>query len=90
MEKKLTLEMADKIASAALACRERNEFRPCNVLVVDAAGDTLVFRKADGSSPIATDICHAKAYTCIAMKISTREFRDKYLLDNDPKKFCQL
>ena len=24
------------------------------------------------------------------MKISTREFRDKYLIDNDPKKFSQL
>ena len=54
MEKKLTLEMADKIASAALACRERNEFRPCSVLVVDASGDTLVFKKADGTGPLPT------------------------------------
>jgi uncharacterized protein GlcG (DUF336 family) len=33
---------------------KRNGFRPCNVVVVDAAGDTLVFKKMDGSSPIAT------------------------------------
>ena len=33
---------------------------------------------------------YAKAYTCIAMKISSRTFRDKYTSDNDPKKYCQM
>ena len=41
----------------------------------------------DNTLPISSQTAFAKAYTCIAMNISSREFRDKYLSSNDPKKF---
>ena len=36
------------------------------------------------------DFSYAKAYTCIAMKQPTRNFRDKYTSTSDPTKFCQM
>ena len=52
--KTLDLDSADKIANLVLECVKRNEFRPCNVLVTDSAGDALVFKKADGTGPLPT------------------------------------
>ena len=37
------------------------------------------------------DFAYAKAFTCIGMKISSRQFRDKYTMGAmDPAKFCQM
>ncbi|KAL3781937.1 hypothetical protein ACHAW5_008382 [Stephanodiscus triporus] len=36
------------------------------------------------------EFSYAKAYTCVAMNLSSREFRDKYTSDNNPAKFCQM
>ena len=75
----LTLEQADKIASGVVNCIKRNQFAPITVNVVDQAGDVLVTKRMDGcASKAIPDFSYAKAYTCVGMKISSRQFRDKY------------
>lgn len=40
--------------------------------------------------PAFTDFSYAKAYTCVALNISSREFRDKYTNDENASKVAQL
>eukprot|EP01036_Dinobryon_divergens_P028682 gene28682-37668_t len=45
----------------------------------------------DGCAPVGIpQFAMAKAYTCIAMKMSSRTFRDKYTETSDPSKYCQM
>ena len=75
-----------------MACVKKNKFAPVTVNVVDKAGDVLVTKRMEGcSSKGIPEFSYAKAYTCIAMKCSSREFRDKYTSDaSSPAKFCQM
>lgn len=88
---KLSLEDADKIVNNAIECGKRNGFNPFAVSVVDAAGNTLVHKVMDGCSMVGIpEFATAKAYSCIVMKMSSRQFRDKYTADRDPGRFCQM
>ena len=42
------------------------------------------------SSKAIPDFSYAKAFTCVGMKCSSRQFRDKYTAGGDPAKFCQM
>ena len=47
--------------------------------------------RMDGcSSAGIPDFAKAKAWSCIAMKSSSRTFRDKYTGDNNPGRYCQM
>ena len=47
--------------------------------IVDPAGDIIVQKRMDGcASKGIPQFSYAKAYTCIAMKISSRDFSEKY------------
>jgi uncharacterized protein GlcG (DUF336 family) len=61
------------------------------VNVVDKQANILVQKRMDGCIHVGIpEFSYAKAYTCVAMSISSREFRDKYTSDNNPAKFCQM
>lgn len=61
------------------------------VNVVDKQANVLVQKRMDGCIHVGIpEFSYAKAYTCVAMSISSREFRDKYTSDNNPAKFCQM
>ena len=85
------MEQADKIASGVVTCIKRNSFAPITVNVIDQSGDVLVTKRMDGcSSKAIPEFSYAKAFTCVGMKISSRQFRDKYTADKDPSKYCQM
>ena len=87
----LSLEQADFIASGVVNCIKRNSFAPITVNVIDQSGDVLVTKRMDGcASKAIPDFSYAKAYTAVGMKISSRQFRDKYTTGGDPAKFCQM
>ena len=44
----------------------------------------------DCSTKFISEFSYAKAFTCIAMKISSRQFRDKFTVEKDPAKIAQL
>ena len=88
---KISLEQADTIASGVVNCIKRNRFAPITVNIVSKDGDVIVRKSMDGCSTKAIpDFSYAKAFTCIGMKTSSREFRDKYTADNSAPKFCQM
>ena len=88
---KLTLDDADLLANGVIDNIKRNDFPPIVVTVVDRQANILVQKRMD-------DVCHAafpefsyaKAYTCVTMGVSSREFRDKYTATDDNAKIGQM
>lgn len=87
----MNLALALKICNTVVANCEANKFAPVAVCVVDAAGHEIVTQRMDHCLPSAyPKFAHAKAMTCISMKMSSRAFRDRYTATGDPAKFCQM
>mmetsp|Transcript_198 Transcript_198/g.410 ORF Transcript_198/g.410 Transcript_198/m.410 type:complete len:240 (+) Transcript_198:135-854(+) len=88
---KLSLNEADELANGVIKTIKRNDFPPIVVTVVDRQANILVQKRMD-------DVCHAafpefsyaKAYTCVTMGVSSREFRDKYTATDDNAKISQM
>eukprot|EP00985_Skeletonema_marinoi_P022733 scaffold14672_cov126-Skeletonema_marinoi.AAC.2 len=88
---KLSLNEADILANGVIDNVNRNEFPPIVVTVVDRQANILVQKRMD-------DVCHAafpefsyaKAFTCVTMGVSSRDFRDKYTATNDAAKIGQM
>ena len=88
---KLTLDIADSLANGVVKCAKRNKFSPIVVNVVDSNANVLVQKRMDECVHAGiSDFSYAKAYTCIVMKQSSRDFRDKYTIENHPGKISQL
>jgi uncharacterized protein GlcG (DUF336 family) len=91
---RMTLRVADTIASGAIAAARRNRFAPITATVLDPSGHVVVQKRMDGCTPIAIpDFAHAKAATCIGTGVSSRAFRDKYASKataDAPDKYCQM
>ncbi|KAL7510822.1 hypothetical protein ACHAXN_008126 [Cyclotella atomus] len=88
---KLSLDAADALANGVVACVKRNGFSPIVVNVVDSNANILVQKRMDGCVHVGIpQFSYAKAYTCIVMKQSSRDFRDKYTKENNPGKISQL
>ena len=69
MSKSLTLAVADKLASSAIQTALSRKFAPITVVVLDAAGHTVVSKRMDGCSPVGyTQFAHAKANTALITK----------------------
>mmetsp|Transcript_16525 Transcript_16525/g.22646 ORF Transcript_16525/g.22646 Transcript_16525/m.22646 type:complete len:175 (-) Transcript_16525:73-597(-) len=82
--KSLSLKVADQIASAAIETAIQQSFKPISVCVLDPAGHAIVTKRMDGCPAIAfPKISHAKANTCVATKISSRAYGQKYLKGKD-------
>lgn len=88
----LTLKVADKIANAAIITVEEKGWAPVVVTILNGAGNLVVKKAMDGSAPVGIpDFSHAKAYTAIAMKIGSRQFRDRYTTEpTSPAKWAQM
>ena len=88
---KISLTVADELANKVIANVKRNNFPPIVVTVVDRQANILVQKRMD-------DVCHAafpefsyaKAFTCVTMGVSSREFRDKYTATNESAKIGQM
>lgn len=88
---KLTLDAADLLANAAVKCVKRNNFQPVVINIVDSNANILVQKRMDGCVHVGIpDFSYAKAYTCIVMQQSSRDFRDKYTRENNSGKISQL
>ena len=83
------MELADKICNNAIEICRYKKWNDFSVAVVDQAGNPIVTKKMDGcTSPDIPKYATAKAYTCIASYMSSRDFRDKYTGDNNPGRYC--
>lgn len=88
---RLTLSQATKICEGVVNTCLARGFAPITVVVFDANGDQVAYQRMDGCmSKAYSQFAHAKAYTAITLKNSSRSFRDKYTSSNDAGKFCQV
>ena len=87
----LNLATADALADGVIASATRNQFPPIVVTVLDRRGNALVQKRMDGDVHVAfPEFSYAKAYTAVALGVSSRAFRDKYTSDGDAAKIAQL
>ena len=87
----MNLELADILANGVIETAKRNGFAPIVVTVLDINANSIVQKRMDGPVHAAfPEFSLAKAFTCVSMKTSSREFRDKYTADGDPTKMAQL
>jgi len=87
----MNLELANKLANNVVETVQRNSFPPVAVSVLDAQANVIVQKRMDGMVHAAfPEFSCAKAFTCVTMKTSSRQFQMKYTQDNDPAKMAQL
>jgi uncharacterized protein GlcG (DUF336 family) len=63
----LTLDLATRIVDATLGEARSRHARPLGVIVLDAGGHAIVFKREDGASLFRFDIAHAKAMGSLGM-----------------------
>lgn len=87
----LTLEIACKIADAAIAAAKAKDMN-ITVAVIDRSGNMITMQRMDRCLPMGfPKFAIAKANTCVTLGSSSRDFRDKYAMDaSQPAKYCQL
>ena len=82
--KRLTLAIADEMASLAVRAAQANRFSPIAVTVMDPDGNEIVSKRMDGCPPMAySKLAVAKANTCVSVQMSTRAYGNKYLKGSD-------
>ncbi len=69
----MTLDLATRIADAALAAGREHEFMPLSVAVLDAGGHLVAFKREDGSGILRFDIAFGKAWGALGMGFGSRE-----------------
>lgn len=75
----LSLEAADEMSNVALREAASRGFKPVSVIVLDAAGRTLVSKTMIGAMGLAPEFGYAKASACLGMLCSSRELGAKYV-----------
>ena len=89
--KTLTLEVADKIAYGVINAAKRNNFAPVTVNILNQNGEVVIQKRMDGCPPKGIpEFSLAKAKTAFLIKMSSRDFRDRFSSNNDPKMFCAM
>lgn len=68
----LTLDVARKIADAALAKSKELKLNPLAIAVLDARGCIKTFMAQDGTSLLRGEIAHGKAYGALALGMGSR------------------
>jgi uncharacterized protein GlcG (DUF336 family) len=69
----LSLELADRIADAALAKGRESRFAPLTVAVLDAGGQLKVLKREDRCSLLRPEIAIGKAWGVLGMGLGGRE-----------------
>lgn len=78
----LSLEVATAITNAALRLRQEHHLLPLAVMVLDAGGNVVSFRRENGCGVLRHDIAMGKAWAALGMGMATRQIRDR--LSNRP------
>ena len=73
----LTLDIANRIVDAALAEARRRGLKPMGVIVVDAGGYPMVYKREDHSALFRYEIAYAKAKGALGMGADTRELAER-------------
>jgi len=68
----LTLEQANKIATAAIAAARTMGIPPVTVVVLDASGHLKAVQREDGASMFRFDVARGKAWGAIGMGVASR------------------
>jgi glc operon protein GlcG len=78
----LDLATATRITEAVLQLRQQHKLLPLAIVVLDAGGNTVSFRREDGCGVLRHDIARGKAWGALGMGMATRQIRDR--LSNRP------
>lgn len=81
----LTLEQAERISDGVFNWASVHALKPLTVMVLDAAGIPVLFKRSDNSPWLRFDIARAKAWGCLAMGIGGRALAAR--ADNAPALF---
>ena len=73
----LKLAQASSILDRALEEGRRQNFAPLAVVVLDAGGHLIVFKREDGAGFARFDIAYGKAWGALGMGFGTRELADR-------------
>ena len=73
----LGLAAATTITDAALRLRREHGLLPLAVMVLDAGGNVVSYRREDGCGLLRHDIAMGKAWAALGMGMSTRQIRDR-------------
>jgi uncharacterized protein GlcG (DUF336 family) len=72
----INLAQASKIVDAALAAARERKLRPMTLLVVDAGGDLVAFKREDHTGIRRYDIAYGKAFGALVMNRPSRTIGD--------------
>jgi uncharacterized protein GlcG (DUF336 family) len=73
----LGLALATRITDEALRLRAQHGVLPLAVMVLDAGGNVVSFRREDGCGVLRHDIAMGKAWAALGMGMATRQIRDR-------------
>jgi uncharacterized protein GlcG (DUF336 family) len=73
----LNLTQASDITAHALRLRQQHGLLPLAVMVLDAGGNAVSFRREDGCGVLRHDIAMGKAWAALGMGMATRQIRDR-------------
>jgi uncharacterized protein GlcG (DUF336 family) len=77
VQSSLSLAAAATIVDAALAARDKEGLLPLAVVVLDAGGNLVCFKREDGCGLLRFDIAFGKAWAALGMGMPTRQIRDR-------------
>lgn len=75
MDSKMTLELAEKIAAAALERAEADNWTVV-VVILDAGGHPVLLKRVDGTQLGSIEVATKKAKSAVLFKRSTKSFQD--------------
>jgi len=73
----LTLDIASRIVDGALAEARRLALRPMGVIVLDAGGYPMVYKREDHSALFRYEIAYGKAKGALGMGADTRQLAER-------------
>jgi len=73
----LTLEQANRIATAAVAAARAMQIPPVTVVVLDAAGHLKAMQREDGASMFRYDVALGKAWGAVGMGAASRVLAER-------------
>lgn len=73
----LSLAVASQITDEALRLRRQHGLLPLAVMVLDAGGNVVCFKREDGCGVMRHDIAQGKAHAALGMGMATRQIRDR-------------
>lgn len=73
----LDLATASRITDEVLRLRQQHALLPLAIVVLDAGGNLVSFRREDGCGVMRHDIAMGKAWAALGMGMATRQIRDR-------------